>query len=139
LLIIIPRGNSGSEFIACAEKLAADFSQVKILLFGKNASDRVQGERLKHLLRIPSEVKTVDTLETLVSQLHEASCVLSQRYHGALIAFALRKPLHIVLQGRGDKFSALIPLVETATPEALRTLVQRGEQAFRETLLTLRK
>ena len=64
-------------------------------------------QKLASTFDIPSSVQKVSTLNELVQQINLGSFVISQRYHGALVALALNTQVTIIPQRDEDKLSSL--------------------------------
>ncbi|MFH0770703.1 MAG: polysaccharide pyruvyl transferase family protein [Candidatus Peregrinibacteria bacterium] len=137
IIALIPRRNSGQAFIdACMTAVReADWEGVVILsLQPSNRGERKVCERLKTALG-RATVVPVSALDQLVQLVSEAGCVVSERYHGALAALALGKPLVLVSQGSDDKLSTLSHLLRVP-PEELLNLIEEGERALFDALAT---
>ena len=70
-------------------------------------------------------------MEELCREISKSCCVISQRYHGGLVALGLGKELEIVSQGKGDKLESLkrdVPIDE------LKKMALIGENALIERL-----
>ena len=136
VFIVIPRRNSGESF----QRALAEFvlqhpaSAVRCLLMQPDdPEERKVIERINGVLGRVPEVRDVRTLSDLMEQISRASFVLTERYHGALAAIALEKPLRIISQGEGDKLWVLERMLKRGEGErgALLIAVQRGEKALR--------
>ncbi|OGJ55899.1 hypothetical protein A2706_05325 [Candidatus Peribacteria bacterium RIFCSPHIGHO2_01_FULL_51_35] len=137
ILILIPRVNSGSAFLAEAKKFAEEkaYASIRILLLQSKDPKEVRfAAKLRSIL--PGEVTPSDasTLHDLVTALSHASLVLTERYHGALAALALAKETVIVTQRKDDKLASLqgyFPVSEDIIA-LLRGRIRAGETALRE-------
>lgn len=108
-LVVIPRTNSDEEFFrAVNSALSGNFFDVRILLLQPSPKEREVGERLRTLCGVSSSVIEIESVSQLLEEVSQASQVVSQRYHGALAAFAMGIPVKIVPQREGDKLSALL-------------------------------
>jgi polysaccharide pyruvyl transferase WcaK-like protein len=135
LFLIIPRSNSSESFVNRARTIAEGrrWDHIVILsLAPGNARERQVCERIAQHVGT-AKIVMVSTLDHLMEHVSRASFVLSQRYHGALAALALRKQLEVVPQGEGDK---LEELMKNRDPEALSELMKEGEEALKKVLLT---
>lgn len=107
-LVVIPRTNSDEVFFhAVHRKLSGRFTDVRILLMQPSDAERKVGERLRTLCGGSSSIIEVLTVSQLLTEVSDATEVVSQRYHGALAALAMDIPVEIVPQREGDKLSAL--------------------------------
>jgi polysaccharide pyruvyl transferase WcaK-like protein len=135
LLVIIPRNNSDANFFRRATELFREGKWDRISILSLKPDDPVERkvcEDLRSAIGPGASIITVRNLEDLLREISPAAFVLSQRYHGALAALALRKRLEVVPQGEGDKLSAfLVP----RSVQVLRDLVKAGEEALRQSLL----
>ena len=141
ILIVIPRDNSDEAFAKRLETLlqSGRFEAVHVLsLRPESASEKKLCTALQQQLSIPSTVIPISTLDALAQEIARGSFVLTQRYHGAVVALALGLELDVVRQEEGDKLDVIAELIRT-TPlhgrkEQLRLLVEEGESALKEIL-----
>ncbi len=123
-LVIIPRTHSDEKFFdAVRKKLTENFSDVRILLMQPDANEKRVGEQLKELANRKAEIVELTSVVHFLEEVSGAAEVISQRYHGALAAFAMEIPVHIVPQADADKLAALHIL--TTQHLARETLLQR--------------
>jgi polysaccharide pyruvyl transferase WcaK-like protein len=131
-IVIIPRANSHHTFVNRAKDIYArgTFDAVSICsLEPGNPREKAVCETLLSIFP-DSILHTIHAIDQLIDIVSSASFVLSQRYHGALIAFALGVPFDVIAQYDNDKLSSLLALNRE---DALR-LVNAGESALRRTL-----
>lgn len=136
VITIVPRKNSDAIFLDVVKKECEEHPQapLHILLLEPEAEQQII-TLFQENLPASCEVYPCGTLQELFRRLSSATLVITQRYHAALAALALRIPLRIVPQGEGDKLHAL----PKDTPrEKLLALVKVGEDALRDKLRELR-
>lgn len=107
-LAVIPRSNSGDEFVAIVKERVSSgaWDSVRIFLMQPDAGERGVAARIQ--VFVPSaEITEIESVQQLLEDVGGATEVVTQRYHGALAAMALGKGVHIVPQASGDKLSAL--------------------------------
>ncbi|OGJ57821.1 hypothetical protein A2635_04765 [Candidatus Peribacteria bacterium RIFCSPHIGHO2_01_FULL_51_9] len=132
--VIIPRQNSGENFFSRVRDVIRknSFDEIVILSLQpdhrgeKRVCEQLQ-EEVKDAIIVP-----IHSLEMLVCEIYRASCVLSQRYHGALTALALKKNVEIVHQTEGDKLASLRESLSNGV-SALRI----GEETLRSALMRM--
>jgi len=115
VFVIIPRNNSDAAFLARAMTLAKERAPQEIVILSlrpDNEEERAVCRRLVTALGGKARVVAVRSLQDLMREVARASFVLSQRYHGALMALALGKAMEVISQGAGDKLSELPSAVE---------------------------
>ncbi len=128
ILIIIPRHNSGKEFL---EKVKNSISlipwqKIKIISMQPKKEFRIC---MKLMELSGGEIVEVNSLDDLIREISSASRVLSHRYHGALIALALGKEVETVSQGEGDKLEVIEKILDgRETVAGLRGMVKYGEE-----------
>lgn len=133
VFIIIPRHNSQESFGIRAAELVLEQNTPVVHCVTMQPDSQEEQSVLKNIsahVAGCAATRNATTLDSLMESLHDASFVLTQRYHGALAALAMRIPMEIVPQGKGDKLSTLIG----ADPEALSRAVRTGEDALRSAL-----
>lgn len=134
-LTLIPRQNSGEEFLRLALALFArgNFTRATILsLQPRSSLEKCFCRKLTEVLpkgKVP--IIPITSLQELIREVQNCSHVLSERYHGALAALMLRKELTISPRIKGDKLSSL---EREAPASLLLERVRRGEDALREFL-----
>jgi len=133
-IVIIPRANSGDDFINRALDLGSDSDEVKILsLQPESSSEKKVCDQLNR--ELDAEVIPIRTLDELAEEIAKGSKILSHRYHGALVALALGKDLEVVTQGKGDKLHSIQEIVTSGKPvDALKELVERGKKELQKSL-----
>lgn len=138
-LVIIPRANSNDNFFAeVSRKLTGNFTDVRILLMQPDDAERRVGERVRALAGSTATVIELTSVQQFLGEVSSASEVLSQRYHGALAAFAMAIPVQVAAQEVGDKLDALNELVRSASSrDELLASVKRGADGLRSALLSV--
>lgn len=141
VLVIVPRGNSDEALQKRLNQLlqSGRFEEMRILSLNPDAPGEQQYCKfLQGLARIPSTVVPVRSLRCLASEMARGSFVLTQRYHGAVVALALGLEIEAIPQVGGDKLDVVRELTQGSPThgrkERLRQLVERGESALREIL-----
>lgn len=141
LLSIIPRHNSGQALRQQVEQLqrAHQFDRVRIILMQPDEpGEKRIAEELSELVPV-SDVRPVRTLAGLEEALRGSSQVVTERYHGGIVALAMGIPTCIVSQREGDKLSLLRELTAGMPAEALvdhlRELALAGERDMRDVLM----
>jgi polysaccharide pyruvyl transferase WcaK-like protein len=144
ILTIIPRGNSGDGFFMALGNISlhARCKQVQIVLMQRDKAEVHMGEVLKEMMeteKIPADIVQIADVRGLLDAIGVSSLVFTQRYHGALAAFAMGKETIIVPQKKGDKLDALGTVINRGAGEreSLLQLVQKGEQELRSALAGL--
>lgn len=110
ILILIPRKNSTEKFTKITQEYIKSTSPEQVTILSMQPDKKSESDYCQMLaskLEIPSSIQTVRTLNKLIQEVSLASTVISERYHGALVALALDKNLEIVSQCDGDKLSTL--------------------------------
>ena len=141
VLVVIPRNNSDAFLREHLSRLlqSGRFEHVSILsLKPDDSAESAYCQSLRASLRTPGTIVPVRTLHDLVSSVARGSLVLTQRYHGAIVALALGLELDVIPQTEGDKLDALRALI-SETPahgrrQRLRQKVEAGERALKEVL-----
>lgn len=132
VLIAIPRKNSNDKFTKKTHKIVKSIclDAVRILSMQPDKKSEVEYcQTLASTLDIPSSIQSVSTLNELIQEVSLASIVISERYHGALVALALDKKVEIVSQYEGDKLSTL-----QQKEDHYREKISRGACALRAAL-----
>ena len=135
-LVLIPRTNSGSTFFGeVAKKMTEGFTDVRVLLMQPEAAERRVGERLCRLCGAKTTVVELASVQQFLDEVSAASEVLSQRYHGALAAFAMGITAMAVPQETGDKMDSLNGLMRKASArDELLQSVKRGADGLRQAI-----
>jgi len=137
VFIIIPRHNSGETFVDRAREVltGGQWKRVRILsLQPADVQEKRVCDRLREALGDHVEVVPISSIDQLAQEVAQASFVLSQRYHGALVAAALESDVEICAQGSADKLQGLEMMVQSWNTEALLRLVEEGTAALRGAL-----
>ncbi|PIR48751.1 hypothetical protein COU80_03580 [Candidatus Peregrinibacteria bacterium CG10_big_fil_rev_8_21_14_0_10_55_24] len=136
VLTVIPRHNSRDSLLSRLKELLLGgmWDGVDILLL-QPEHPQERSFALELLSAGAREIIPVRTLEELVDQVAASRVVLTQRYHGGLVALALQRELHCVEQSPGDKLDALAKLA--ARPfdrEVLCSQIEDGVRALEQGL-----
>lgn len=103
-LIIIPRKNSSQAFVDAVEKrLAAPSGDIRVLQMEPGSEEDAQTERIASLIQKPVVVVRPKSVREFLDATTDAGFILTQRYHGAVAAFARDIPFEAVPQKVGDK------------------------------------
>lgn len=128
VLCIIPRRNSSDSFQKCVLERARDRSWQAITILSFQPDDPEEQTVTQEIASaVGGSVIPIRALGDAVRFISGASFVLTQRYHGAIVAQALGIPFEAAAQEEGDKLAALIP--ENAQECSVRA--QAGEEALR--------
>jgi polysaccharide pyruvyl transferase WcaK-like protein len=134
IFTVIPRMNSGDSFRKRVQTLLKEhpeWTEVRILsLAPDDPQEKQYCESIRALCSVPAQCIGVRTLEELTKNVQTASYVLSERYHGALVALGLGVPFEVVQQKQEDKLSSL----RSQDAAMCRALAQQGESEFRSWL-----
>ncbi len=138
VLVIIPRTNSDEKFFAAVREKISDRS-VRILLMQPDPAERQVAAVIAKLCRGKATVVEILSVTQLLDEVAGASEVLSQRYHGALAALAMKIPVDVVPQGAGDKMAVLKSdfLKNPGLREQWLQSIESGKIALRDSLKTL--
>ena len=133
LFIFIPRFSTGwdgqtqRKFLSFFEEIRAKGGEVRILsLHPTHAAEEMLCRVFADALQLP--IETVSSLRGVASFIVQASCVLTERYHGALAALASGVPFFVLRREEGDKLDALAE--ECNCPS--ETLASFSQQTFLE-------
>ncbi|MBU0458007.1 polysaccharide pyruvyl transferase family protein [Patescibacteria group bacterium] len=128
ILIVIPRNNSSESFLeALMDIKQRGRDQIRFLSLNPASGKELElCTRMSMSLGMETEIIPIKTLGELIAEISKGKTVLTQRYHGALVAIALGKEVQIVMQGEGDKLSALKNIDRSKILE----LYTRGEEAL---------
>ncbi len=113
VLIVIPRLNSGESFLNTVreELKVSAVNAVRIVsLEDGHPEEQARCRELEVVVReqgLPVSVFPLRSLSEVPAAFSGASLVLTQRYHGAIIALGLGLPFQGVRQAAGDKIEAL--------------------------------
>lgn len=141
ILIVIPRENSDNLLQTKFDNLLQSdrFEEVRILsLKPDDRKEESYCRDLQESVTVASSVIGVRTINDLSSAVAGGSFVLTQRFHGAIVALALGKEIEVIPQGKSDKLDVLAELLNSeparGRKERLRALVDDGERALKEVL-----
>ncbi len=136
VLTIIPRMNSGQNFFDAVERKIQDkFDEVHVLLLQPSAEEAAIAKQLQ--VRFPDiQIMNVTSASQLLEEVSIASEVLSERFHGALAAFAMDIPCTVIAQVVGDKLD-LVRSYQSTDRQLFLQKVREGEGALRSFFLTL--
>jgi polysaccharide pyruvyl transferase CsaB len=137
----IPRHNSGAAFIAAASEcvvLHPDADITILLLQSDKKKEQDIAHTLQTLFQGKAVVHSVRTLQELCAFVEESSVILTERYHGALVALALERPVQIISQAEGDKLSTLKPYASGIESfQDIRLLASKGQDSLRSALAAM--
>ncbi|MCK5021368.1 MAG: polysaccharide pyruvyl transferase family protein [Candidatus Peribacteraceae bacterium] len=143
VFIAIPRNNSDATFENHLTNLlkSGRWEEVNILsLQPENNTEKRFCESLKKLINLPTKIIPVRSLDNLSKEVSKGSFILSQRYHGALIALAFGRELKVVQQRENDKLSSIQKIIDeiplSLRREELSRRVNEGEGNFKQFLKT---
>jgi polysaccharide pyruvyl transferase WcaK-like protein len=135
ILVIIPRENSGEEFlVAVSGKLAIPWEAVRILLLKPSKEEYRVARQIQSMMKVSSQIVEIDSVGKLLDEIGSAREVVTQRYHGALAALALNVSVTIVPQGTGDKLQELQRIQSSASRNELLERVSIGTRQLRDAL-----
>jgi len=141
ICILIPRSNSGHSFCDRAKEILSkgDWKEVHVLsMQPEDSRERQLCEMLRSCTGLPTYIFTLRTLSELIEKVTVGSFVLSQRYHGALVALALKKKTEVCPQSKDDKLASLQAILLSGNRDeelrSLHQLIQKGEDALKKAL-----
>lgn len=130
VLIVIPRLNSDEKFISSLKQTLASEVFLSIRIVSLEPSNTAEQEVCKKLCSLagdlPCSIVPLRSISEISTVFSGAKRVITQRYHGAIVAAALGIPLLTVAQAPGDKIDALVQ--ELMKGEKLRSLIALLEQ-----------
>lgn len=133
-LVVIPRSNSTDEFIALVkDQLKHDWEEVLILSFQPNSEEEAILCNQLSTLFAKASIYTITSMQEAVQYISSASQVVSQRFHGTLIAKTLGKQVYTTSQTSGDKHAALV--AEMADIAACYSRAELGITELQERLV----
>lgn len=137
ILTLIPRQNSSDSFQKCALEhwRSRRWDAVYILsLAPESAREHSYCQMLAREIA-DAQFVPVDSVETLSMYVGQSAFVLTERYHGAIAALALRIPFAVISQGRGDKLAEIAQMAQDHdSREIFSAWVFQGEDALRDAL-----
>ncbi len=113
ILILIPRKNSSGKFTNSAQEKIKSMHPDSVVILSMQPDKKSEIEFCQSLassIKIPTRIQNTSTLSELLQEVSNAGFVISERYHGALAALALKKEVEVVSQSDGDKLSTLCQL-----------------------------
>lgn len=135
--VLIPRHNSGKNFLAALESHATNLRHVDVVIALFQPDDPGERKAVEALRRTypQASVRTIRSVDDLMSLLATASHCVCERFHGALAAAAAGVPLSSVPQAAGDKISTVSARFgrPDGQTQALAD-IGNGESALREAL-----
>jgi polysaccharide pyruvyl transferase WcaK-like protein len=141
VITIIPRSNSKSKFIQAVQNVLAQqkSAHISILLMQPDDSrEKAVADILLQLCKGRGFVTALSSFDELCENVAQSSLVLTERYHGALAALALRVPVKIITMAEGDKLSSLRMYAEGISPIGeMFSLARHGEDTLRHALHAL--
>lgn len=107
--VLIPRHNSGKNFMDALETHAANLRHVTIVVALFQPDDPGERKAVEMVRRRypQASVRTIRTVDDLMDLLVTASHCVCERFHGALAAVAVGTPLTVVPQAAGDKIDTV--------------------------------
>lgn len=140
-LVIIPRKNSDALLQTVVQELLQADRWQKVCCISMQPGDPQERKyilELRESVHQECEVVEVRTLDQLVTAVSQGSFVLSQRYHGALVAMALGRELQVVPQAEKDKIASIQRIIANiplhSRKQYLADLVQAGESSLQKIL-----
>lgn len=131
ILVLIPRKNSGVKFVEAAHKAYESRSWQSVRIVSMQPGHQSESVYVRQLSStLPAETVSVSSIEELLTALADSGLVVSERYHGALAALALEKPLEIVSQVDGDKLMEL----SQQDPATFLTRIEAGRKELENLL-----
>lgn len=131
VLGVIPRKNSAATLRNSVIERTRKTQFDSIVILSLQPDDDVEMDYCLTLAQeVGATVKSVRTVDELAEYVGVCSHVVTERYHGAIAALALRVPFETVSQKEGDKLST----VSSYAYEDCQELVQAGEVALRQVL-----
>ncbi len=141
VITLIPRHNSGLLFIEAVHSVATSFPDCDICVLLLQPDEKGEQEMAEEIFRVTQKQGTVipvHSLSDLCQGLLGSKMVVTERYHGALVALALHLPVRIIPQVAGDKLSALLPYAkDPASFDEAVLLAKMGEDALRASLISI--
>jgi len=139
VFIVIPRHNSGELLKKQMLQMLAETSNIEdvhiVLMQPDDAAEQATADALHSALPVPATIVPVRTMEELMEEVSGVTCVLTQRFHGALAALAAGSTVSIVTQGEGDKLSQLLPFARgEQSVGGLIERVNKGEECLAQAL-----
>jgi len=110
ILIVIPRFNSGESFQKMLQELLQKEVWEGVTILSMQPRDLCEQRYCQELAQtVGPSARYVQTLTVacLVEEVSKGVAVLTERFHGGIVALALGKELHVVFQKEGDKLSTL--------------------------------
>ena len=135
VFVIIPRNTADASFLDRAAEVTKIRSPHDIVVLSLKPDDRGEREWVRRVVSVlggRARAVVARSLQDVIREVSRASFVLSQRYHGALIARALSREVEAVPQGSGDKLETLPSVAEM--PSCI-SLAREGEARLRAILL----
>jgi polysaccharide pyruvyl transferase WcaK-like protein len=129
-LVLIPRYNSAQAFLHKAKDVIAKKHLANVRILSLQSSDFTEHQICRQIKdAFPgSEIVPIQSVPDLIREISQATLVISERFHGALAAFACGVPYEVVSQKEGDKLSSLDMHIDKN--EAVRR-IQDGEKSLR--------
>lgn len=134
--VLIPRHNSGRAFLQALEPHARALRDTPIVVALFQPDDARERRVVETLRRHypQASVRTIRTIDDLMTLLSTAAFCVCERFHGALAAVAAGAPLMIVSQAEGDKLESVRSLVEKGGIGDAVAAAERGESSLRTAL-----
>ncbi|MDD5751795.1 MAG: polysaccharide pyruvyl transferase family protein [Candidatus Peribacteraceae bacterium] len=135
VFVIIPRNTADVSFLDRATRETEKRAPHDIVVLSLKPGDRTEQTWMRRIVSVlggRARVVAARSLTDVVREVSRASFVLSQRYHGALIARVLDREVEVIPQGAGDKLEAL---PSAADMPSCISLAREGEARLRSFLL----
>ncbi len=135
ILIAIPRSNSGKSFEEMLQNIIQKDVWERVHILSMQPSDkreRAYCQRLADRLGTSTHFIDVFSLSSLLEEVSKGSTVVTERFHGGIMALALEKELHVVSQKPGDKLSTLL----SVEPNTILLEIEKGKQGLQDALVS---
>ena len=110
VLILIPRNNSSDKFVTAMQNAYKSNSWDAIRVISMKPYDKSESQFCQMIIdKYDKNVELIKStsLHEILQNMKDSGLVVSERYHGALAALTLGKPVEIVTQSDKDKLHSL--------------------------------
>jgi len=110
VLILIPRNNSSDKFIIAMENAYKSNTWSAIRVISMKPYDNSESEFCQMIIDKyykSAKLLKITSLGEILQNIKDSGLVVSERYHGALAALTLGKPVEIITQSDDDKLCSL--------------------------------
>lgn len=122
--------------LKCGDRVLAELSDVPLVLATSDgAKDDSALAKLSRRLKVP--YKSCQSVAEMVGVIAQAASVMSDRYHPAVCAMALGRPLRLLNNRENTKMEGLRALNERQDFEGLQKLARNGLDAIRTHIASL--